>query len=67
MTPDDVRQRIVMMQPFGQSDPERWHSDRDQLHRDVLTSIRDGHPAPAALADAALDTEQHERAWEASA
>lgn len=53
MTPEEIRARVAAIDA---SDPEAAHGDEDDIRSGVLEAIAEGHPDPAAIAKAALET-----------
>lgn len=51
----DVEQRVASIAD-SQDDREGAHADEDELYRDVLRAIAEGHPEAEKLAEAALAT-----------
>jgi hypothetical protein len=67
MTPERVRQVIALYRPTAQSDPEVWHSTVDDLRKQALQAISNGHEQSAELAAAVLKADAIPVAWEACA
>jgi len=55
MSAEDIRDWLTK---HGTDDPEVAHGIVDDLMREVLEAIRDGHPDPQGLAKAALTVDE---------
>lgn len=67
-SPREIREFIREIEPFAQSDPERFHSEKDELYRTVMRHIAAGRlEDAAACARAVLKVERIEARWEACA
>lgn len=61
LTVEKVRERAQALAQAGADvDDEACHSEEDELWKDVLTAIAEGHPQAVELAREALETQRGE-------